>query len=370
MVEETCVKRFSDSVKERCSESSFLCPSSVDSMITAMKATLQTLCSFLPSLQMNRIVPVRTTSDGQMSSCRKACDLTQYYVEKMQTMVKDLSKEDDCAFSVQTRCFSSDHPSLSLLLPKEIASFLLVSGMEGLHILCSSLCKDLVSCMCSFRNEEMLDVDPSWGRLLEMGITDYVLTCLELRGRQESLHLFWQSNPLAQELYSELTTKSARNPLQEQWIQQFRFMRPSTDPLSIPCCLESRSVYLREALKDTPVVVDTSEMTDLIANLFQVSQLRSSPQLLLVLHGASLILQDPSAICEIIDNAIRLTLQNPENALDLSLSLTQLCCPHLAQYSEQYRFICCLVYVNVVRFISSDMGTDQTIVEDEESDSE
>lgn len=65
MVEEVCVKRFRDSVKERCSQSAFLRPSSVDSMITAMKATLQVLCSFLPSLQMNCMVSDREIVIGR-----------------------------------------------------------------------------------------------------------------------------------------------------------------------------------------------------------------------------------------------------------------------------------------------------------------
>ena len=303
-----------------------------------------------------------------MSSCKEVFDLTQYYVEKMQAMVADLSKDSGCSFSTQTRCFSSNHPSLSLLLPKEIASFLLVLGMEGLHALCSSLCKDLVSCMHSFQEEKTMDA--SWGLLLEMGITDYMLTCLELRGRQESFHLFWQSNPLAQELYSELTKKPSCNPLQEQWIQQFHYLRPSPEALSIPCCLESRSLYLKEALKETPITVDTSEMTALITNLFQVSPFRCSPQLSLVLHGASLMLHDPSAICEVMEEAIRQTLQNPENALELGMSLSHLGCPHFARYSEQYRFLCCLVCVNSDHFIHRDMGTDQTVVEEEESESE
>lgn len=65
MVEEVCVKRFRDSVKERCSQSVFLRLSSVDSMITAMKATLQVLCSFLPSLQMNCMVSDREIVIGR-----------------------------------------------------------------------------------------------------------------------------------------------------------------------------------------------------------------------------------------------------------------------------------------------------------------
>lgn len=65
MVEEVCVKRFRDSVKERCSQSVFMRPSSVDSMITAMKATLQVLCSFLPSLQMNCMVSDREIVIGR-----------------------------------------------------------------------------------------------------------------------------------------------------------------------------------------------------------------------------------------------------------------------------------------------------------------
>lgn len=65
MVEEVCVKRFRDSVKERCSQSSFLRPSSVDAMVTAMKATLQVLCSFLPSLQMNRMVSAKEIVIGR-----------------------------------------------------------------------------------------------------------------------------------------------------------------------------------------------------------------------------------------------------------------------------------------------------------------
>ena len=126
-------------------------------------------------------------------------------------------------------------------------------------------------------------------------------------------------------------------------MQQFRYLQTDTDALAIPCCLESRSLYLREALKETPIVVDTSRMTELVTSLFQVSQFRSSVQLSLVLHGASLMFQDSSSICEVIEKAIRGFLPNLESALELKSSLNQTCCSHLAQYSEQYRFLCCLV---------------------------
>lgn len=229
-----------------------------------------------------------------MAGCRKAFNLTAYYTNLYQSLVKDLISDVSCCFSTQTRSFTSTapHKACVLITYQQIDALLRLIGYENLRGICDGFCvkikeqmKSVEDAFDNLRGTGLLTenapvqrtvLSSIWTNLYQIGITEDVLATLEYHSQEVYSQKSWSVSSLCWGLQTELEKKESRTCEQESLLCQCKNLFLSAPDSLVPgstncrCCIDSCCDCLRDSLKSIPTLITPDELVVFLMHISQI----------------------------------------------------------------------------------------------------
>lgn len=210
-----------------------------------------------------------------MDACRKACDLSNYYLNALLQLVNDPT----ACFCPQTHLFSSSNPLLpSLLTPRQLQVLIQLTDISTVYSYCKRLVETLAQCIRGAREQmhvlaeqgvlheetsitsnspAVMTITAIWAQVQNAGLVEYVIAVMEECIQQIMQEQNWMIMPSLWEVEKEYKHKDHLTEKEQACLNTLKSLFVSSPDHGSrlafePCryCIDSMTTMVRERSMD------------------------------------------------------------------------------------------------------------------------